>query len=161
MEFGSEFSMIVQLVSSVALGALIGVERRMAHKSAGLRTFALVSLGATLFTIISLEGAKLIDQTFSASYDPSRIVAQIVSGVGFIGGGIIFFNKSKAHGVTTAAGLWVAAAVGMAVGFKMYAVAAAASIITFSIFTLMMVLERRTELLGYSETREGEPIIED
>ena len=103
-----------QLVLSMVLGGIIGAERENLHKAAGVRTLALVSMGAALFTVLSLniEGG-----------DITRIASQIVTGIGFIGAGIIIFDQHKVQGLTTAAALWATAAVGMTVGFGMYAVA--------------------------------------
>jgi len=112
-----------QLLLSVILGVSIGIEREVANKFAGMRTHALVAMGATLFTIssVALTG-PVIDQT--------RIAAQIVTGIGFLGAGLIVFHKSRVHGLTTAAGVWVAAAIGMAVGFQLYAISIFATILT-------------------------------
>lgn len=125
-----------QLSLAVVLGAAIGVEREIAHKSAGLRTHALVALGSALFTIIS--------QTLSGPYiDPTRIAAQIVTGIGFLGAGLIVFDKTKLKGLTTAAGIWTASAIGMAVGFHMDAVAIFASFLTILVFVVLWPIERR------------------
>lgn len=110
-----------QLILSMILGGIIGAERENLHKAAGVRTLALVAMGATLFTVLSL----------SVEGDTTRIAAQIISGIGFIGAGIIIFDQHKIQGLTTAAALWATAAVGMAVGFGQYAVA---------ILTTLMVL---------------------
>lgn len=125
-----------QLFLAVVLGAAIGVEREIAHKSAGMRTHALVALGSALFTIIS--------QTLSGPYiDPTRIAAQIVTGIGFLGAGLIVFDKSKLKGLTTAAGVWTASAIGMAVGFHMNEVAVFASLLTVLVFVVLWPIERR------------------
>lgn len=125
-----------QLFLSLVLGASIGVEREIAHKSAGIRTHALVALGSTLFTIISqaLSGANI---------DPTRIAAQIVTGIGFLGAGLIVFDKTKLKGLTTAAGIWTASAIGMAVGFNMNAVAVFSTFLTILIFVVLWPIERR------------------
>jgi len=113
-----ELTLIGKLILSAALGALVGAERSHTGKPAGIRTYALVAMGATLFTIISELGFK--DAT---GFDPSRIVSQIVIGIGFIGAGLIMHHGSKVEGLTTAAGLWVVSAVGAAVGLGLYLVA--------------------------------------
>jgi putative Mg2+ transporter-C (MgtC) family protein len=102
------------------IGIIIGYERTLYNKPAGMRTFSLVSMGATLFTLISIYGAEYLN--FDGIVDPLRVSAQIVSGIGFIGAGVIYNSKNGGmkHGVTTAAELWVAAAVGMALGIGMY-----------------------------------------
>src|SRR4051794_19323537 len=98
------------------LSALIGVEREVRAKSAGLRTHTLVGLGSAVFMLVSKYGfGDLVDQA-GVSVDPSRIAAQVVSGIGFIGGGLIFVRRDIVRGLTTAATVWLAAAVGMAAG---------------------------------------------
>lgn len=123
-----------RVLLAVILGGAIGVERELAHKMAGMRTHALVSLGAALYSIISAG--------FSApGADPTRIAAQIVTGIGFLGAGIIIFQGTKVQGVTTAAGVWVAAAIGMASGFGFYKLAISAAVLTILIFLILWPLE--------------------
>lgn len=100
---------IIKLLISLGTGAIIGIEREYHSKSTGLRTMMLISLGSTLFTIISIKLGS----------DPARIAANIVTGIGFVGGGIIFRDNTNARitGITTAASVWVTAALGMCVGF--------------------------------------------
>lgn len=106
-----------QLLLSALLGALIGIERESVNKAAGMRTCAMVTLGSSLFTIISEYGIT------GANVDPSRVASQIITGIGFIGAGLIIFHEKKLTGLTTASALWVAAAIGMAVGSGLYWVA--------------------------------------
>ena len=127
-----------QIGLATILGALIGVERELARKTAGMRTFALVAMGACLFTVLSQVHLGAFDKT---SYDPSRIASQIVVGIGFIGGGAIVFNKSQVRGLTTAAGLWVSAAIGMAVGYQFYSIAIFSTLVTISILVFLWFLE--------------------
>ena len=114
-------SSLFQIFLAAVLGMVIGFERERMDKPAGLRTYALVSLGSALFTILSATGFKHFEG--SVGYDPSRIASQIVVGIGFLGAGIIFFTKAKVRGLTTAAAVWVSAAIGMAVGLEFYSVA--------------------------------------
>jgi putative Mg2+ transporter-C (MgtC) family protein len=100
------------------LGGIIGLEREYRSKDAGFRTHFLVALGAALFTIISQYGFN------DGVKDTSRVAAQVVSGIGFLGAGLIVFQKNSVRGLTTAAGLWVTAAIGMACGVGMFAVSA-------------------------------------
>jgi putative Mg2+ transporter-C (MgtC) family protein len=121
------FSTIVLYLSvALLLASLIGLEREYRQKSAGLRTNALVGLGSALFMIVSKYGFFDMLQP-GVSLDPSRVAAQIVTGIGFIGGGIIFVRRSDVRGLTTAAGVWLTAAVGMAAGAGMLAVATVAT----------------------------------
>lgn len=124
-----------QLILAVFLGALIGLERSLAHKKAGMRTFAFVALGSALFSIISVSAAL--------GFDPTRIAAQIVTGVGFIGAGIIIFSRSQLHGVTTAASLWLSSAVGMAVGFKFYIAAVFTTFLALLVLTIFWFIEEK------------------
>jgi len=129
-----------QLALATLLGALIGVERELARKTAGMRTFALVALGSALFTIISqIAFASFV----GTSYDPSRIASQVVVGIGFIGAGSIIFSKSRVRGLTTAAGLWVSAAIGMAVAYRMYSIAIFATVVTIFILVFLWIIEQK------------------
>ncbi|MCW4007105.1 MAG: MgtC/SapB family protein [Candidatus Bathyarchaeota archaeon] len=104
----------LNLLLAVALGAIVGIERELTHKPAGLRTHMLVSLGACLFTIVSV----------SFAVDPARIASGIVAGIGFIGAGTIWGEKDKVKGITTAASLWATAAIGLTTGIGDYPLAA-------------------------------------
>lgn len=131
-----------KLLLAMVLGGIIGTERSvLAGQPAGTRTFSLVSLGAALFIIV----ANYVDLAFMGveSFDPMHMAAGIVTGVGFIGGGIIVTRGGTVHGITTAAGLWIAAAVGMAVGFGMYAISVVASLLSLLVFTGMWFIEER------------------
>lgn len=111
MDFFHQLSLIVPLFVALILGLIVGIEREFVGKEAGTKTYSLVAMGATLFTVLSF------DPNFP---DPARIIAQIVMGVGFIGAGLIIFHENKIHGLTTAAALWTMAAVGVAVGMRYY-----------------------------------------
>lgn len=137
--FTSESTMLplfLQMLLAIILGAAIGFEREVQGKAAGLRTYALVSLGSCLFTIVSAYGFS------GAGVDPSRIAAQIVTGIGFIGAGVIFLREDVVYGLTTAAGLWISAAIGVAIGAGLYEVAIFATVISLLILTLLKPLER-------------------
>lgn len=113
----------LRLLAAMAMGGLIGLERELRAKDAGLRTHFLVALGSALFTLVSQYG-------FGADLkDSSRVAAQVVSGIGFLGAGTIFFQKNVVHGLTTAAGLWVTAAIGLSCGTGMFAVAGATTVL--------------------------------
>ena len=133
--------MIGQLTLSIFLGGLIGFERERRGKQAGLRTFTLVALGSTLFTILSVSGFP--GSGVSLAYDSSRIASQIVVGIGFLGGGLIFLKEDYVYGLTTAAGLWATAAIGMAVGFHMYAVAVVSTILILLVLWVFKLLDKR------------------
>ena len=117
--------LVVRLLIAGVFGGVIGIDRTYREKEAGLRTHFLVAVGSALFMIISQYGFGE-----AGKYDGSRVAAQIVSGIGFIGAGSIIFHKRIIRGLTTAAGLWTAAGIGMAVGGGLYVVAAAATLLT-------------------------------
>lgn len=120
------------LLSTLAfvLSAIIGMERQFQHKSAGIKTHALVGLGACVFTLISVEGFVYLAE-YHVTRDPSRIAAQIVSGIGFLGAGLIFVNRDVVRGLTTAASIWLAAAIGMACGSGLIPLAVLATVLHF------------------------------
>lgn len=144
----------LRLVVALLLGGIIGLEREYRSKDAGFRTHFLVAVGAALFTILSQYGFD--DQV----KDCSRVAAQIVSGIGFLGAGLIVFQKNVVRGLTTAAGLWVTAAIGMACGVGMYW---CAIIVTVLILVGLEVLNELIPQIGLttlqvsfsSPTREG------
>ncbi|MFC7392260.1 MgtC/SapB family protein [Scopulibacillus cellulosilyticus] len=117
-----EFEFIARLVLAGILGALIGFERERRYKEAGLRTHFLVSVGSALIMIISKYAFGDILHQNNIGLDPSRIAAQVVSGVGFLGAGTILVQRQSVRGLTTAAGLWATSAVGLAIGAGMYLV---------------------------------------
>ena len=128
---------ILRIFIAGLLGGAIGLEREYRAKEAGFRTHFLVSLGSGLFMILSAYGFSDVIINEATRHDVSRIAAQVVSGIGFIGAGCIIFQKHAGRGLTTAAGLWVAAAIGMAAGAGMYAVAVAATIMVVVCLELM------------------------
>jgi len=141
--FFMEIQIIGQLVLAALLGALIGLEREYKKRAAGLRTHSLVCLGAALFTIISLEAFTSWLGKPGVTFDPGRIVGQIVLGIGFIGAGLIIFRQFRVEGLTTAAGLWVVAAIGVAVGTKLYLPAIFATFLALGILAGLRILEEK------------------
>ena len=125
---------ILRIVVAALLGGAIGLEREYRDKAAGFRTHFLVALGSALFMIISAYGFHDALVTTEHRLDVSRIAAQVVSGIGFIGAGTIIFHKSEnaVRGLTTAAGVWVVAAIGLACGGGMYLLAIAATILVLA-----------------------------
>lgn len=124
------------LLATFVLTSLIGIERQVRQKSAGYRTHVLVGMGSCAFTLVSAYGfAYLTDP--GVTMDPSRIAAQIVSGIGFLGAGVIFKGRDVVRGLTTAATIWVAAAVGMACGAGMVSLAAVLTL--FHLITLFLI----------------------
>lgn len=127
---------IIRLILAIILGGVIGYEREIRSKEAGLRTHILVALGAALVMMVSQYGFFAVIQT-NVRVDPSRIAAQVVSGIGFIGAGVIFKEQGTIKGLSTAAGLWGVAAIGLAVGSGLYSLAIAATIIVLVVFELL------------------------
>ena len=112
--------LLIRIVLAGVLGGLIGLERQLHAKEAGLRTHILVGIGSAMFMVVSKYGfADMLDDDH-VTLDPSRIAAQVVSGVGFLGAGTIIIQKQAVKGLTTAAGLWVTAAIGVVIGSGMY-----------------------------------------
>ncbi|MDQ3014954.1 MAG: MgtC/SapB family protein [bacterium] len=130
-----------QLLIAACFGMILGIERVLAGRTAGPRTYGLVSLGACLLTILSLSASELY--RYESKADPVSIVAAIVTGIGFLGAGLIIFKGSKLSGLTTAAGIWVSAAIGIAVGFGFLVLALFTTMMTLFIFTVMWKLEAK------------------
>ena len=130
-----EWNFILRIFVAGLLGGLIGFEREFRAKEAGVRTHFIVALGSALFMIIS-------QYAFGGRFDAARVAAQVVSGIGFIGAGVIIFQKNSIRGITTAAGLWVAAAIGLASGAEMYSVAIAATLMTVLVLETMHFITR-------------------
>jgi putative Mg2+ transporter-C (MgtC) family protein len=136
---------LLRLLIAAGLGGAIGLERELRDHEAGFRTHLLVSLGACVFTLVSAYAWS--DWTFSQKtgtvFDPTRIAAQIVTGIGFLGAGAILRNEADVRGLTTAASTWVVAAIGMAAGFRLYVVAVAAAVMVLASLVIVRVIERR------------------
>ena len=132
---------LFKLTLSLLLGAIIGLERRHKGQAAGMRTFALISMGATLAMLISIY----IPQEYMGlkNGDPGRIAAQVISGVGFLGAGAIIQMKGSVRGLTTAAGIWMTACLGLAVGAGMYAIAVVACVFIVGGLLVFEVFEKR------------------
>lgn len=145
----------LRLVLALVLGAAIGLERAFRQQAAGLRTHALVALGAALFTIVSAYAFK--------GTDPTRIAAQIVTGIGFIGAGTILHYRGSVRGLTTAASLWAMAAVGMAAGAGLYVLAILGTGLVLAVLWLLDRLAdaARTARVLPPERTEPEPEHED
>jgi putative Mg2+ transporter-C (MgtC) family protein len=127
---------LFKLLLAVLIGGLIGLEREMHAKAAGLRTITLITLGSALFTMLSLE------------FSDDRVIANIVTGVGFLGAGSILFSEGRVKGLTTASSIWVAAALGMAIGLGNYWLAGVAAIIVFCILWVFAQVDRLVDVLG-------------
>jgi putative Mg2+ transporter-C (MgtC) family protein len=145
----NEWDLIWRLALALALSSAIGLEREMRQKSAGLRTYTLVGLGSALFMLISKYGFfDVIGR--DVILDPSRVAAQIVSGIGFIGAGLIFVRRDSVRGLTTAAGVWLTAAVGAACGASLPVLAIATTVAYFGVVFGLAPLARRLPASPYA-----------
>lgn len=137
------WDVIFRLVAALILGGVLGLEREFAGKMAGLRTYSLISVGSALFVIVS----QIVSENFVGvtQFDPLRVASQIVVGVGFVGAGLVIFREveHRPGGITTAAGLWVSAGIGMASGFGLYNVAIFGTIAALFILFVLSFVDRK------------------
>jgi len=141
----------LQLTIALMLGAVVGLERLLAGKEAGMRTFGLVSVGACLFVIVGEVVVHGYMESFN--FDPLRLASSVVTGIGFIGAGLIIFQH-ELKGLTTAAALWVASAIGVTVGFKLYALATFATFLTLFVCVGLWFIEHWLEKTVARQFRE-------
>ena len=155
MELGSTLEILLRVFSACLLGFAIGLEREMTNKYAGLRTNILVCLGACLFTIISIYGFPTVvtDEHANGIRDTARVAAQVVTGIGFIGGGTVLRHGATVFGLTTAATLWMVASIGMACGAGLYPLAIISTIISIIILVSVRVFEKTTLIKSTKNTR--------
>jgi putative Mg2+ transporter-C (MgtC) family protein len=135
--------MLLRLAIATVLGGLIGVERERVESTVGLRTHAIVALGAAMFMLVSMFGFANAGLPPAVVLDPSRVAAQVVTGIGFIGAGVIIFRKEVVRGLTTAASVWLVAAIGMATAGGLYLPALGTTAFGLAILAVMKPLERR------------------
>lgn len=136
-----ETIIIIKVAMAALLGGIIGLERELARKVAGIRTHSLVCLASTLFTSISVDAFKAY--IGSVGYDPSRIISNIIVGIGFIGAGAILRHGSKVEGTTTAASLWATAAVGVTVGVGLFKEAFVITALIYAILQIVWFIEEK------------------
>jgi len=138
-----EIQIAFQLFLATFLGALIGFEREWKRKMAGLQTYSLVALGSCLFTLIAFQFffGSFIDKDIN--FDPSTIILAVATGIGFIGAGVVFFRENRVEGLTTAAGLWTVAAIGVAVGAGFYFLAVVSTFLAILILAGLGLLEEK------------------
>ena len=150
-----EVEFLLRLFCAAVLGGIIGLEREYRSKEAGFRTHFLVALGSALFMIVSAYGFTDALNNDLQRWDLSRVAAQVVSGIGFIGAGTIIFQKNAVRGLTTAAGVWVTAAIGLACGAGMYELATAATVLVlFGLEAFNFVLHKFDKHRQSSSERE-------
>lgn len=134
---------ILRMCAAVVAGAVIGLERQMRDKAAGLRTHILVALGAATYLVMSSTVAIELGETKGVTLDPLRVVGGLVGGVGFLAAGVILEQRGNIHGLTTAASLWMAAALGAGAGLGQYALVAVAVTITLLVLWPIQYVEHR------------------
>lgn len=146
--------LIIRIAIAMGLGTIIGLERTLAGKGAGMRTYAMVTLGSSLFILIS----EIILSTVSnpSLANPLLIASAIITGIGFIGAGLVIFQSNKIIGLTTAAGLWVSSGVGIACGFGLFTLALIATVAALLVFTLMWFIENILQKFSYKRELDKE-----
>ena len=139
----SPLHIVLRICLATMLGAIVGIERERSERAAGLRTHAMVALGAAAFMLASAFGFKDVLGTPAVVLDPSRIAAQVVTGIGFLGAGTIIFQHQMIRGLTTAASIWVVASIGMAVGGGMYVLSLSGTGLTLVVLATLERVENR------------------
>lgn len=132
----------IRIVIAMILGTVIGAEREIIHKTAGMRTHALVAMGAALFITVSEIVIQRYTGLPSMSLNPVHIAAYIVTGIGFLGAGVIYKHEDHVSGITSAAGLWACAGIGMACGYALYSIAILSSLLILFVFVFLWKIER-------------------
>jgi len=152
VHWGQQADLLGNLSLAMVMGAFVGAERQFRSKSAGVRTHALVALGAATFMLVSKFGFGDLTHTANLSIDPTRIAAQIVSGIGFLGGGVIFVRRDAVRGLTTASSVWLAAAIGMAAGAGLTLIALASTALHYVIVFVLPRISRTIPRSQYFST---------
>jgi len=144
MDFLTSRDVIAMLVSTL-LGTLVGLERQIGRKPAGLRTHVLVCLGSTMFVLLAPHAVRDIG---GPNLDPTRIIHGVITGVGFLGAGSIIRQEGFVHGLTTAASVWMVSAVGVAVGVHAYGLAVTGAILALVVLEIFRRVEKMSDRLG-------------
>ncbi len=142
---------IIRIVCAIILGSILGIERNLAGKTAGMRTYSMVAMGSSIFVLIS----QIIQTPNIDFVNPLSLAPAIISGIGFIGAGLIFFqpHEHKVTGLTTAAGLWVSAGVGMASGYGLFDIALISTVAALLVFTVLWFVENKVKRFSYKTGR--------
>ncbi len=148
MDISTNVEFVLRLVLAVLCGMAVGIERERKNQAAGLRTHIAVILGATLVMLISKYGFTDIDVI---NKDPARLAAQVVSGIGFLGAGMIIVNRNKVRGLTTAASLWTTACIGLSVGAGFYVPAIATTVLLVGTLSILQHFESKHVKRGYKK----------
>lgn len=150
----NEVTIFMNVIVALVLGMILGAERTFAGKNAGMRTYGLVAMGSCLLVVIS----QVVLSMTPGAFDPLRLAAGIVMGIGFLGAGLIVVKDSTPSGLTTAAGLWVASGIGIAVGYGLYNVAMFATFLTYLVFTFLWSLERKLKAIADYNTDDQDKL---
>lgn len=151
--FDSTFLLFMAKIAlAMILGLLLGLERIYAHKTVGLRTYALAAVATAFFTAISISIGENYMQ-FAGAFNPAFIPGDIIVGIGFLGAGLIFYKDGHIENLTTAAGLWVCAGIGMAVGFGLFREAIFVTLITIFVLGILSTVERRIRLYFFPDPK--------
>lgn len=153
LPLSGDFDFALRLFTTLILAIAVGTEREFHGHPAGIRTMALVGVGACLFTALGLE------PLFAGRTDPTRVAAQIVTGVGFLGAGAILRTGNEVHGLTTAASIWVVSAIGMSVGFGFFAVGIFTAVMVLLTLILIRPIEARLFKRAKARRDSGDPEI--
>jgi len=156
----TETDIVLRIILATVLSSIIGIEREYHQKPAGLRTNVMVGLGSCLFTLVSIRAADIFPQL--TAIDPTRIAAQIVTGIGFLGAGTILFEKDRSSviGLTTAATLWVVAAVGTAIGMGLYVEAIVGTLMVFFTFLVLSKVVNEVRKRSNDHAEHGDTAME-
>jgi putative Mg2+ transporter-C (MgtC) family protein len=148
---------LVRLLVAVVAGGLIGWDRERLDKPAGLRTHMLVALGSCSFTLLGFEVSAHFAQRNASAFDPTRVLQGVVGGIGFLGAGTIIQSRGRVSGITTAASVWVAGALGAAAGVGAYVLTAATAVFAFAILTAIGISQKLAGNGKSAEDADGEP----
>jgi putative Mg2+ transporter-C (MgtC) family protein len=141
---------ITRVAIAVGLGALLGLERTLAGKTAGMRTYSMVSLGSAIFVIVSQIVLSPFQNNIALA-NPLLMASAIITGIGFVGAGLVIFQGNKIVGLTSAAGLWVAAGIGISSGYGLFELSLVAAIAALVIFTVLWFIENTLRKLSYGK----------
>ena len=152
-------TILMRLIVAAVFGAIIGFERETSLKSAGLRTHILIALAAALYTVLTLEIFHLPEVMTNGRSDPVHSVEAVTAGIAFLGAGVLFRSGgSRPHGLTTAAGMWLAGAVGMTAALGYYAIGLFVCVLAVAVLTLLKMVDRQLDARGERPRRAPEPV---
>ena len=152
-------SIVIKLFLAIILGMAIGVERVLAHKTAGMRTYALVTMGSALFIIISEMMTSMY--SYLPGFNPTLLASAVISAVGFLGAGIMLWRDKTLVGLTSAAGMWVCAGIGIAIGYGFYFLGIIATVAVLFIFVILWFVEQKIKHITLRALDDGNPTLSE